>query len=82
MYIQQEESMSTQRLRLDNSTKPINSQTLWPEGVQGLYKSTCYQRAGLNDSTVDCSKQFHRFRLKILFEMTVVISSDDTVTAN
>jgi hypothetical protein len=66
MYIQQEETMSTQRLRLDDSTKPINIQTLRPERVQGLYESTCYvsyQRAELNDSTVDCSKQFHRFRL-------------------
>jgi hypothetical protein len=42
MYVQQEGTMSTQRLLLDDNTKLTNIQTLRPERVQGLYKSTCY----------------------------------------
>ena len=41
MYVQQEGTVSTQCLLLDDTTKLINIQTLRPERVQGLYESTC-----------------------------------------
>jgi hypothetical protein len=41
MYVQQEGTVSTQRLLLDDTTKLINIQTLRPERVQGLYEFTC-----------------------------------------